>query len=118
MNKMLNLLNNSNNYSLVESNLLSYGLILGSLTIVGFSMYYFSTNLFKQNVINNLQTPADSENIRQIIIKNLEPKTVPNLDNVVSKLGSSIESSSYKVDNSIQTMGDFVNANVQTGTGL
>ncbi len=39
---MLNLFNNTNNLSLLDNNLLSYGLILGSVAIIGYSIYYFT----------------------------------------------------------------------------
>jgi hypothetical protein len=69
---MLNLFNN-NNYSLFNNDLLNYGLLLGSLSILGFSMYYFSCTLFKQDlgqVINSLPD-ISSENITtQTIINN------------------------------------------------
>jgi hypothetical protein len=69
---MLNLFNN-NNFSLFNNDLLNYGLLLGSLSILGFSMYYFSCTLFKQDlgqVINSLPD-ISSENITtQTIINN------------------------------------------------
>jgi hypothetical protein len=73
---MLNLFNN-NNYSLLNNNLLSYGLILGSVSILGFSMYYFSGTLFKQDLgmVTNSLPDISSENINittQTIINNLK----------------------------------------------
>jgi len=55
---MLNLLNNSNNYSLLDNNLLSYGIIIGSVSIIGFSLYYFSGYLFKNSAIDNISTTS------------------------------------------------------------
>jgi hypothetical protein len=110
--KMLNLLHNSNNYSFFDNKLLSYGLLLGSLSIVGFSMYYFSANLFKQNVdkiTDNLPNLNNQDIITQNVVKNLEAKNISNLDIIVPKssLNSEVDILLHKAD-----------AYVQTGSGI
>ena len=65
---MLNLFNN-NNYSLLDNNLLSYGLILGSVSILGFSLYYyFNGNHILNNSSNdNVSTTSSNETADQTI---------------------------------------------------
>jgi hypothetical protein len=57
---MLNLINN--NLSLFENNLISYGLLLGSASIIGFSLYYYfnSGNIFKTPTIDNITSSNET----------------------------------------------------------
>lgn len=57
------MLNVFNNYSLLDNNLFNYGLILGSVSIIGFSIYYFSGYLFKNSIIDNVSTTSSEMNI-------------------------------------------------------
>jgi|ERR1700756_2127495 len=60
---MLNILTNSNNYSFFDNNLLSYVLILCSLSVVGFSLYYyFNIN----SASDSVNTTSSNENLGQI----------------------------------------------------
>ncbi len=105
------MLNLFNNLSLYDNNLLSYGLLLGSVTILGYSIYYFTGNIFKHNndmVINSLPNQNNQDIIVQRLINNLESKSVPNLDNAIPNLDNS----------TLQTLNNKVDSCVQTGTGL
>jgi hypothetical protein len=86
---MLNLFNNTNNYSFLDNNLLNYGLIVASIGILGYSMYYFSGYIFKNYVDSGTQTSSN----------NLDIETQTNLD---------------ILDKDIQTMSNNLDANIQT----
>jgi hypothetical protein len=86
---MLNLFNNTNNYSFLDNNLLNYGLIVASIGILGYSMYYFSGYMFKNYVDSGTQTSSN----------NLDIETQTNLD---------------ILDKDIQTMSNNLDANIQT----
>lgn len=80
---MLNLFNNTNNLSLFDHNLLNYGLILGSVGIIGYSMYYFTGYLSKIYVHKSINTLPNAETFTQRLVENLESKPLPNFDNIV-----------------------------------
>jgi hypothetical protein len=67
---MLNLFNHSSNHSLLDNNLLNYGLIVGSVALLGFSLYYFSDYFIKSST-NSLGNNSlnDSENLSNVINK-------------------------------------------------
>lgn len=111
---MLNLLYNSNNYSFFDNNLISYGLILGSLTILGFSVYYFTENILKPNVdmvTDNLPNLNNQDIITQNVVKNIEAKNIPNLDIIVPKstLNSEVDILLHKADACVQTGSGILN---------
>jgi hypothetical protein len=86
---MLNLFINTNNFSLFDHNLFNYVFILGSISVIGFSMYYFSSTSFKYNesiVTDSLPTSQDIY-VKQIF-ENLKPKAVENLDNIVPTMSN------------------------------
>src|SRR6266567_4549430 len=79
---MLNLFNNTNNFSLFNNDLLNNGLILGSIGILGYSIYYFSGNVFRNNVDKHL-----TDKIQEILygmcsegedLSNIDPVTFTN----------------------------------------
>jgi hypothetical protein len=72
---MLNLLNNSNNYSFFDNNLLSYGLLLVSVGIIGYSIYYF-TVIFNSNIIKDIPNLQDAETITQNIVNNFKTPSI------------------------------------------
>ncbi len=82
---MLNLFNNTN-LSLFENNLLYYGLLLGSLGILGYSMFYFSSYLTK----NIIETPTlpNAETFTQRLVENLNNYQPMNLDNKVPTISN------------------------------
>jgi CHASE3 domain sensor protein len=113
---MTNLINNLNNNNILDQNLLSYGLIVGSLAIIGFSTYYFANNyLFNSNsLIKDLSSLKDSDAITQNIVNNLNAQPITGSDTAVPKLDTLSESLLYKVDESIQTMPNTIDQIVQT----
>jgi len=110
---MTNLLNNN---SLLDLNLLNSGLIVGSLAIIGFSIYYFAQKYFfnSNSLIKDLSSLKDSDAITQNIVNNLESQPITGSDIVIPKLDSAAESLLYKVDESVQATPDIVEANIQT----
>ncbi len=78
---MLNLFNNTNNASLFNNELLSYGLLLGSLSIIGYSIYYLSGYTFKSYAYKGTQTTSNSlEEGTQNTLNHLDKdiQTIPN----------------------------------------
>jgi hypothetical protein len=110
----MNLIQNLNNT--LDNNLLSYGLLGGSLAILGFSTLYFVNKyLFKSNEIYMEAWNNDNDNIIQQIGSKLENPNISGLDiNKVPNLDTLSESLLYKVNESVQATPDIVEANVQT----
>jgi hypothetical protein len=110
---MTNLITNIN---ILDNNLLSYGLLGGSLAIMAFSAYYFGHNyLFNSNtLLNDLPSLQDSDTITQNIVNNLKSQPITGSNTVVPKLDSAVESLLHKVDTSVQTQSNVAEANVQT----
>ncbi|SRR6266478_85428 len=86
---MLNLFNN--NLSLFDNNLLSYSLLLGSLGILGYSMFYFSGYLTNADINQNIHTLPNTETFTQRLVENLENHSVANIDNVVPIMSNKLE---------------------------
>jgi hypothetical protein len=105
---MLNLFNNTNNLSLLDNNLLSYGLILGSVAILGYSIYHF-TVIINSNINKDIPNLLDNETITQNIVNNLKAQPITGQDTVVTKLSNEILESLYNTevkqltDSSVQT---------------
>jgi hypothetical protein len=97
---MTNLLNNLNNNYLLDKNLLSYGLLLGSVAILGFSLYYFRYNIFKTYVINGTQITSN----------NLDEGSQTTLN----LLDKDIKTMSNNLDNDVQIISKDLEANLQT----
>jgi|GEM_PF-5511300 hypothetical protein len=78
---MLNLFNN-NNYSLLDNNLFSYGLILGSVSILGFSLYYyFNGNHILNNSSNdNVSTTSSNDNVSTTSSNETADQTINNVE--------------------------------------
>ncbi len=108
---MLNLLNNSNNYSLLDNSVLNYGLLLVSLGILGYSIYNFSIYLTKNNIDTGIPSLPNAQNINQRIVETIEYQNLgsQNVDNIVPKLSNDILESlvtkdrTNLVDSSVQT---------------
>lgn len=116
---MLNLFNN--NLSLFDHNLLSYGFILVSLSILGYSIYYFSGDVFKTTV--DTTTLPNSETFNQRLVENLNNYQTLNLDNKVPTMSNFVESLTEGPNNegiqlvgsAVQTEGNqLVDSSVQT----
>jgi len=103
---MTNLLYNNNN--LLDHNLMSYGLVLGSLTILGFSIYYFTGNIFNQTVIKDVQNLPNAETVIQSVVNNLKAQPITSSDTVVPNLNNEV----------IQILTNKIDACVQTGSGV
>ncbi len=104
--------NLTQNFNQLDHNILSYGLILGSLTIIGFTFYYFSSNIFNQNVdmvTDNLPNSISQETITQNIVNNLKTQTITGSDTVVPKLDRFTEASLNKVEACVQTGSGILN---------
>jgi len=108
---MLNLFNNSNNFSLLDNNLLSYGVLMGSVTIIGISLYYFTgylTNVYTNKTIHTL---PDTETFTQRLVENLDNYQKLNLDNKVPTMSNFVDTVTQTpktdtiklVDSSVQT---------------
>jgi hypothetical protein len=97
---MLNLFNNSNNYSFFDNNLLSYGLILGSVSIISFSLYYFRGSIFKTYVDKGIQTTSNNLDEASQNTLNLLDKDVQNTSN---NLDANIQTLPNHTDNFAQT---------------
>jgi len=83
---MLNLFNN--NLSLFDNNLLSYSLLLGSLGILGYSMFYFSGYLTNADINQNIHTLPNTETFTQRLVENLNNYQPMNLDNKVPTISN------------------------------
>ncbi len=110
---MLNLFNNTNNFSLFNNDLLNNGLILGSIGILGYSIYYFSGNVFRNNVDIHI-TSQNQDILTQRLISNLESQPIKGQDTLVPKLDKFVEASLNKVETSVQTISNNMDANIQT----
>lgn len=117
---MLNILTNSNNNYLFDNNLISYALLLGSIGIVSYSMYYFSGYLNK--TIVDTQNLTDQSTMSKLIVDNLESqsKGLTNLDNIVPKLSNYVEASVQTDDTMLY---DYINGKLMenmtpSGTSL
>jgi hypothetical protein len=110
----MNLIQNLNNT--LDNNLLSYGLLGGSLAIISFSTLYFANKyFFKSNDIYMEAWNNDNDNIIQQIGSKLENPNISGLDiNKVPKLDTLSESLLYKVNESVQAIPDLVDSNIQT----
>lgn len=112
---MLNLFNNTNNLSLFNHNLLNYGLILGSVGIIGYSMYYFTGCLSKVYAHKSINTLPNTETFTQRLVENLESKPVPNLDNIVPTMSNKVDA----ISKGINTDGtNLVESAVQTDQSM
>ena len=112
---MLNLFNNTNNLSLFNHNLLNYGLILGSVGIIGYSMYYFTGCLSKVYAHKSINTLPNAETFTQRLVENLESKPVPNLDNIVPTMSNKVDA----ISKGINTDGtNLVESAVQTDQSM
>jgi hypothetical protein len=106
---MLNLFNN-NNYSLLDNNLLSYGLIIGSVGILGYSIYHF-TSIFNFYIVKDITNLPNAETFTQRLVENLDnyPKLnldnkVPTISNFVYNVTQSVNNDTIKlVDSAVQT---------------
>jgi hypothetical protein len=104
---MLNLFNN--NFSLFDNNLLSYTLLLGSLGIIGYSIYYF-TGYFNNTNLDTTSLP-NAETMNQRIVENLNNYKHLNLDNKVPSMSNFVDTVTQGtntevinlVDSSVQT---------------
>jgi hypothetical protein len=111
---MLNLFNNNNNFSLFDHDLLNYGLLLGSVSLIGFTIYYF-TGYFNKNIVDTgTHTLPNAETMTQRIINNLENQPITDSDTLVPKLDTLVEASLNKVNASVQTISHNLDANIQT----
>src|ERR1700760_1066501 len=86
---MLNLFNNNN---LIENNLFTYGLILGSLSILSYSIYYAYSNSV------GFVSPSESK-----VLKTLSLKDNPDYDNILR------ESLINKISIDIKKLYDYMN---------
>jgi hypothetical protein len=102
----MNLLNNS----FFDNNLLSYGLLLGSLSILGYSIYYAYSNI--------LVSSSESK-----VLKTLSLKDNPNHDNMlreslINKISintnKDLSIPQVKTEELVETMSDYVETGVQT----
>jgi hypothetical protein len=108
---MLNLFTNNNNLYLFDHNLLNYGLLLGSLSIMEYSFYYFSGYLTKTNVDTGINTLPNAETFTQRLVENLENYQKLNLDNKVPTMSNLVDTITQGtntevinlVDSSVQT---------------
>ena len=108
---MLNLFNN--NYSLFDHNILSYGLLLGSVSILGYSIYYFTGYLSNTYVHKSVNSLPNADTFTQRLVENLENQPITSLDTVVPKLDKIVEASLNKVDASVQTISNNLVTNIQ-----
>jgi len=111
-------MNSITNFNTLDNNTLSYTLILCSVTIVGFSYYYFTNTIFNSKVTGNLPNLNNKEEVIENIANNLKNQTITGSDTLVPKL---VEASSYKVNTWVQTNETSLNkidTSVQTGSGF
>jgi hypothetical protein len=106
---MTNLLLNINN-NILDNNLLSYSLLLGSLSILGYSIYYAYSNI--------LVSSSESK-----VLKSLSLKDNPNHDNMlreslINKISintnKDLSIPQLKTEELVETMSDYVETGVQT----
>ncbi len=98
------------NFNTLDNNLISYGLILGSVGILSYSFYYFtgySTKISFDNITPNLNT----ETFTQRLVENLDNYQNLNLDNKVPTMSHFVDTLTQStntdiiklVDSSVQT---------------
>jgi hypothetical protein len=107
---MTNLLLNINN-NILDNNLLSYSLLLGSLSILGYSIYYAYSN--SVGIVS-----SESK-----VLKSLSLKDNPNHDNMlreslINKISintnKDLSIPQLKTEELVETMSDYVETGVQT----
>lgn len=82
---------------------MSYGLLFGTLSLLGFSMYYFTGYLSKTLVHNNINTLPNAEKLTERIIENLNVQSITSPDTIVPKLSSETLESIMKIESAVQT---------------
>jgi len=106
---MLNLFNNNN---LIENNLFTYGLILGSLSILSYSIYYAYSNSV------GFVSPSESK-----VLKTLSLKDNPDYDNIlreslINKISintnKDLSIPQVKTEELVDTMSEYLETGVQT----
>ncbi len=101
----MNLIQNFSN----DHNLLSYGLLLGSVAILGYSIYYFTGYLTTVNT--GSQNLLNTETFTQRLVENLDNYQHLNLDNKVPTMSNFVDS----ISQGINTDGNqVVDSSVQT----
>ena len=98
---MTNLLHNINN-NILDQNFLNYGLLLGSVSILGYSIYYF-TGYFNNNTVDSVLPNLNRESLGERIVENLNVQPITSPDTVVPYLSKEILESLSKVESAVQT---------------
>jgi hypothetical protein len=92
---MLNLFTNTNNFSLFDNNLLSFGLILGSFSVIGYTIFHFSV-IFNSNINKDIPNLLDAETITHSVVNNLKSQPITGSNTVVPKLSNETLESLFK----------------------
>lgn len=87
----------------LDNNILNYGIILASVSILGISMYYFSNINFNSNIIKNNSTLQDADTITQSVVNNLKSHPITGQDTVIPKLTNETLDSLIKIESTVQT---------------
>ena len=89
---MLNLFNNNN---LIENNLFTYGLILVSFSVIGYTIFHFSV-ISNSNINKDIPNLLDAETITHSVVNNLKAKPITGSNTVVPKLSNETLESLFK----------------------
>jgi hypothetical protein len=98
------------NFNTIDQNILGYGLLLGSLSIISYSVYYFSGYL-TNNTLSTVTPNLNAETFTQRLVENLEnyqhlnlDTKVPTMSNFKDVISQGINTDVAKlVDSAVQT---------------
>ena len=94
----MSLLNNS----FFDNNLLSYALIIGSVGILGYSIYHF-TSIFNSYIVKDIINLPNAETITQSVVNSLKSQPITSSDTVIPKLTNETLDSLMKIESTVQT---------------